>query len=201
MGRRWWSHSLVALAALLVVSGLGACGNDAGSEAGDPTRTRASGDTVTVSLRVVGCRGCTVTAYKTVNGKARSLGSRSTDQAFPSWDVPPDQTKGMAFTIATSTKPPKGGTRTAVVMQYEGVEPASPMNDRTAAKQDRGTYCWAGTRDSILMTVKVRKPSKAASGTSKPLLAYADLMRTGFGDFIKTDRGVLTVKSNPRCPQ
>jgi len=194
----------VALATILVAGAAAACSDPpaeppTATAAAPPTTSTASAGKVTITLRAVGCRDCAITAYATLDGKVRSLGERLTSQGFPSWALRASQTKGMAFTVADLSTSSTSRARTAIVMQYQGIKPGSPMNDARASKQTRGTYCWGGAKSSTLMTVKVGK-AKDSSDDAPRLLAYADLMRSGYGDYLRATDGVLTVTRDPRCP-
>jgi hypothetical protein len=108
----------------------------------------------------------------------------------------------MAFTITDLPGIGVGNAATAIVMQYQGVAPGTPIASGEAAAAASGTYCWAGTNRSTTITVQVERfESVGESGDPETFLrAYANPMRTGSGGFVATTQGALGVQDDPVCP-
>jgi len=170
---------IAALATLLAIAGLAACGSEDDNNASpsgaapsavpigtiDPTPEASPSGSATavpagksrIDIALNDCEGCVVTAYiplvKT-SDDLKTWKSEPVTDGKTSLVVPTKSTHSMSFDVQ--------GTKDNA-LTFENARPAVVLAYRTpAGGKQEGNWCWAGTEDSVV-TLTIRHQSLPAS--------------------------------------
>ncbi len=192
----------VLLSALLSLAVL-AVAVPAAARADDPPAP-----TTTITFRVTGCDGCTISAWVPVltpdggpAAKAKVKDGRASLQ------IPTAQTQGTSFQI-TPVKNPYMNAVTLIVFQYKGAAPGDVITKSQAKTYRRGSACWAGTADEAAqIRVRVRSvwgPAFAPDEKNPPTrarqpLAWVVPTQQAAAPYWPLFKGALQAQGNPSC--
>jgi hypothetical protein len=140
------------MASVLMVLGVGAVASPA--LAGDQ-----SSGTTTITMRVTGCDGCSITPTQGLrlskNNATTWVGTPVTvTDGRAVMVVPTRRTAGMSFTIDLP-KPVQIGAKPVITTQYQGSAPGSVVSRDQARAATDASACWSGTSASAT-TLEVR---------------------------------------------
>jgi hypothetical protein len=159
----------------------------------------------TITLKVVGCEGCTITPVWAITGQDPvTFASAEVIDGQVFFAVPTPQTAGMSFNL--TPKPNVSiDAEPVIVTQFKGVKPGTSVTRKMAKSAQQATACWAGTTQSaITLTVIVRRvllPSfpNQAKKVSVPLAWFQPTAETT-GGFGPTQKGVIAQQEAWYCP-
>lgn len=165
-------------------------------------------DMTTLTLRVSGCDGCTISAWTpTVSSTGGPTVTARVKDGVATMQIPTAQTTGTSFQI-DPVKDPDMDAVTLIVFQYRGVEPGVRVTKAQAKTYRRGSACWAGTTGTTAqLRVRVRRvwgpafaPSAAnpAKRTLQPL-AWVVPTEQSAAPYWPLFKGALQVQDNPTC--
>ncbi len=183
----------VGLAAALAAAGVGVVGS---ASAAEPTTT--------ISMRVSGCEGCTITPVQAVNGQNDIwTGTAVTVKGGRAeFSVPTSRTAGMSFNLDASWQVDINAIP-VIVTQYQGFQAGQRVSTAQAKSAKQATACWAGTQQSsVSLTVKVGRVMTAGfpSGRAKVPLAYFVPTLETTGGFSSTVKGTIAQQEAWWCP-
>lgn len=125
--------------------------------AGDST----SGPTTTITLRVDGCEGCTISAWTdspladdAANGGPAAKAEVANGVAVI--QLPTSQTRGASFQV-DPVQDPLMNAVTLIVFRYKGAEVGATVTKPQTRGYREGSACWAGTsQETARLDVRVR---------------------------------------------
>jgi hypothetical protein len=170
-----------------------------------PVASAATGDT-TITMKVTGCNGCTITPVQAITGAADSWTGTpvkvSGGQAVLT--VPTTRTPGMSFNLEASWQVDINAMP-VIVTQYQGRQPGQAVTKRQAMAARQATACWAGTADpAVTIRVTVRRVMLPAfpDGQKKTRVPLAWMVPTAqtTGGFSPTQKGVIAQQNAWYCP-
>ena len=142
-----------ALVTIVVALGALAVSAPPSIAADDPT-----GPLTTVTFRVAGCEGCTISSWLLAGSSDGGPSAKAkVMNGVASLQIPTAQTTGASFQI-DPVKDPYMNAITLIVFQYKGAKPGSVITKAQATTYRRGSACWAGTTgDTAQIRVRVRE--------------------------------------------
>lgn len=160
----------------------------------EPLPERARAPYTNLTLDVVGCDGCTLTASSADAGSP--TGWISDPQLVAEGQVlftaPSEKTSGLSIQVSA---PWEGATgyATHVAFRYNGVGIGKYVGFKKARKKKRASGCWAGTvNDAVTLKVKVRRVRVSGnSGRVPGLIAWTPSTQSYLPPMLPAYRGVL----------
>ncbi len=160
----------------------------------------------TITMRVMGCNGCTITPVQAIAGSAdmwtgQGVKVRAGRAVF---SVPTARTSGMSFNLDATWRVDINA-EPVIVTQYEGYQPGQRVTKRQAKAAKKATACWAGTSDAaITLRVMVRRVWMPGfpEGTRRTRVPLAWMIPTAAttGGFDSADKGVIAQQEAWYCP-
>lgn len=153
--------------------------------------TASAAEQTTITLRVIGCEGCTIQPGQWRNASDEPWNGRKgvVQGGLVTLTVPTARTAGMAFTITAPWAVDQNAAQN-VVVQYSGVQPGTTPTRAQIRKAKQATACWAGTtkqRVRLAMRVNRIRIDAFPPGSGRGPYPLAYLLRTpestgGFSD-------------------
>lgn len=189
---------VAAIASLLTVAALGVAAPTASAE-----------DMTTITMKVTGCEGCSITPVQALNGGTAqaSIWTGTTVKVANGvavFTVPVSKTAGMSFNLDARWRVDINAMP-VIVTQYKGTQPGQRVTKRQAKAFAQATGCWAGTTSSaVTLRVTVRRvwmPGfPEGSKRAKVPLAWMVPTAETTGGFDQAFKGVIAQQEAWYCP-
>lgn len=175
--------------------------------AGDTTS-----ETTTITIRVAGCEGCTISAWTAVPASGDAGDGGATAKATVANGVavmrlPTSQTRGASFQI-DPVEDPFMNAVTLIVFRYKGAQVGDEVTKAQAATYTKGSACWAGTSQATArFDVRVRSvwgPAFDPLATDPPArarqpVAWVVPTQPSAAPYWPLFKGALQAQNTPDC--
>jgi len=166
-------------------------------------------DMTTLTMKVTGCDGCTITPVQALNpGSVQATVWTGTPAKVKEgavvFTVPTSKTQGMSFNLE-ARRPVGIDAVPVIVTQYKGAQPGQRVTKRQAKAFAQATACWAGTSSpTVTLRVIVRRvwlPGMSMDGGMvKAPLAWIRPTAATTGGFGPAQKGVIAQQEAWYCP-
>jgi hypothetical protein len=160
------------------------------------------GPVTSLTLRVVGCDGCTfgVASYLEGSMDVWSAKPRKVKDGVVTFAVPTGRTTGLSVTVRA---PWEGATGyvTNVALRYRGFQPGDKVGFTLARAARRASGCWAGTTDdATTMKVLVRRVKVQGQGGEVPgTIAWTKVTQEWLRPLVPAWHGVVGTQDVMPC--
>jgi len=190
-------RAVAAIASLLTIAAVGVTAPPASAE-----------DMTTITITVVGCEGCTISAWlPVVTADGGPSDKAKVRNGVATLQIPTANTEGTSFQI-DPVRDPFMDAVTLIVFQYKGAQPGKRISKAQAMTFRRGSACWAGTSEATAkFRVRVRSvwgPAFDPMATNPPKralqpLAWVVPTQQSAAPYWPLFKGALQAQDTPVC--